>query len=75
MLRVLEDGKAHTFSRLSRVLGTSYSTVTSNCDFLRMLGLVEIASIAKQDSASGRSYSHVRITRKGRAWLDELADK
>ena len=70
ILRALDDGKVYTFSGLSKRLGTGYTTITSNCEFLEMLGFVSLDVIPDGETASGKNRASVRITRKGRAWLE-----
>ncbi|MFH0815738.1 MAG: hypothetical protein V1934_02840 [Methanobacteriota archaeon] len=70
ILKALDDGKVYTFSSLSKKLGTGYVTITSNCEFLDMLGFVSLAVVPEGETASGRNRASVRITKKGRAWLE-----
>lgn len=72
ILRALDDGKVYTFSSLSKKLGTGYTTVTTNCDFLGILGFVAVETIPEAETASGKNRSTVRITKKGRAWLETV---
>ncbi|MEW5937345.1 MAG: hypothetical protein AB1665_05975 [Candidatus Thermoplasmatota archaeon] len=72
ILRLLEDGRVYTYSGISRSLDTGYPTVKANCEFLRVLGLIELSLTKKEESASGRGQSAVRITKKGRTWLSEI---
>ena len=71
ILKVLKNGKTYTFSKLSGELGTSYNTVISNCEFLKLLDLIEVNVIDKEESASGKGQSNVRITKKGKLFLEE----
>lgn len=71
ILKLLEDERVYTYSRISRLLGTGYPTVKANCGFLRLLGLIEMSVTKKEESASGRAQSAVRITKKGHTWLSE----
>ena len=71
ILEILNNGKVYTFSKLSGELGTSYNTVTSNCEFLKLLDLIEVNIIKKEESASGKGQSNVRITKKGKIFLEE----
>ncbi len=71
ILEVLNNGKAYTFSKLSGEVGTSYYTVTSNCEFLKLLNLIEVNVINKEESASGKGQSNIRITKKGKIFLEE----
>ncbi len=72
ILRALDDGKVYTFSSLSKKLGTGYVTITSNCEFLDMLGFVSLDIIRDGETASGKNRASVRITKKGRAWLESV---
>lgn len=72
ILRALDDGKVYTFSSLSKKLGTGYVTITSNCEFLDMLGFVSLEVIPGGETDSGRNRSTVRIAKKGRAWLEDV---
>ena len=71
ILEVLNNGKTYTFSKLSGELGTSYNTVISNCEFLKLLHLIEVNIINKENSASGKGQSNVKITKKGKIFLEE----
>ena len=72
IMRALEDGKVYTFSSLSKKLGTGYTTIISNCEFLGMLGFVSLDVVPDGETASGKNRASVRITRKGRAWLESV---
>ena len=65
ILKVLLDGKVHTYYNLSRAVDTNYDTVKKNCRFLELLNFIEINRVDKEESASGVASYRVRITEDG----------
>jgi predicted transcriptional regulator len=72
ILRALSDRKVHTYYNLSKITGTNFNTVKKNCNFLELLGFVEVLKISKEESASGVASYRVRITEKGLKFLESL---
>ncbi len=75
ILRALSNGKVHTYYHLSRQVRTNYDTIKMNCDFLELLGFVEVDRITKEQSASSKAHYAVRGTPLGMKWLENVQSK
>lgn len=65
VLKQLSDGKVYSFYLLSKAVGSNNTTVKKNCNFLHLIGLIEINKISAEESASGIPSYRIRITEKG----------
>ena len=65
VLKQLSDGKVYSFYLLSKSVGANNTTVKKNCNFLHLIGLIEISKISAEESASGIPSYRIRITEKG----------
>jgi len=65
VLKQLTDGKVYSFYLLSKSVGANNTTVKKNCNFLHLIGLIEISKISAEESASGIPSYRIRITEKG----------
>ncbi len=65
VLKQLTDGKVYSFYLLSKSVGANNTTVKKNCNFLHLIGLIEISKISAEESASGIPSYKIRITEKG----------
>ncbi len=65
ILNALSNGKSYTFYALSKETGSSYDTLKPNCEFLKLIGFVQITKISKEESASKTPYTAIKITEKG----------
>lgn len=75
ILRALSNGKVYTYYHLSRQVRTNYDTIKMNCDFLELLGFVEVDRITKEQSASNRAHYAVRGTPLRMEWLENVQSK
>ena len=69
ILKVLKDGKVHSFYNLSKELGTNFNTIKKKYTFLELIELIEIDRTTSEESASGKASYEVKITEKGRKFL------
>ncbi|MEA2032546.1 MAG: hypothetical protein U9N41_03055 [Euryarchaeota archaeon] len=65
VLKQLTDGKVYSFYLLSKAVGANNTTVKKNCNFLHLIGLIDINKISVEESASGIPSYRVRITEDG----------
>lgn len=65
VLKQLSDGKVYSFYLLSKAVGANNTTVKKNCNFLHLIGLIEVNKISAEESASGIPSYRIRITEKG----------
>ncbi len=65
VLEQLSDGKVYSFYLLSKEVGANNTTVKKNCNFLHLIGLIEVDKISAEESASGTPSYRIRITEKG----------
>jgi predicted transcriptional regulator len=72
ILKALMDGKIHTYYHLAKSVKTNYLTVKRNCWFLKLLGFIEIITVKKEESATGRPYHGVRITEKAIEFIEDM---
>lgn len=75
ILNVLSNGKAYTFYALSKETGSSYDTLKPNCEFLELIGFVQITKINKEESASNTPYTAIKITEKGTSFVKQQRNK
>jgi hypothetical protein len=72
ILKTISDGKRYTMYSLSKKLKTGYDTLLPNCYFLELLKLIEVIKVGKDESATGRAYYSIKITKRGVELLKEL---
>lgn len=65
VLKQLSDGKVYSFYLLSKAVGANNTTVKKNCNFLHLIGLIDINKISVEESASGLPSYRIRITEDG----------
>jgi predicted transcriptional regulator len=65
VLKQLSDGKVYSFYLLSKAVGANNTTVKKNCNFLHLIGLIDINKISAEESASGLPSYRIRITEDG----------
>ncbi len=65
ILNILSNGKSYTFYALSKETGSSYDTLKPNCEFLELIGFIQITKISKEESASKTPYAAIKITEDG----------
>ena len=65
VLKQLSDGKVYSFYLLSKSVGANNTTVKKNCNFLHLIGLIDISKISAEESASGLPSYRIRITEDG----------
>lgn len=72
ILKTISDGKRYTVYSLSKKLKTGYDTLLPNCYFLELLRLIEVIKVGKDESATGRAYYSIKITKRGQGFLNSL---
>jgi hypothetical protein len=75
ILKTIADGKRYTLYSLSKKVKTGYDTLLPNCYFLELLKLIEMLKVGKDESATGRAYYSIKITKRGKELLSELKSK
>lgn len=63
-----------SFYNLSQKVGPNFNTIKKNCNFLKLLGLIEIDRTPAEESASGKGHYEVKITKEGKDFLDSIRD-
>jgi len=71
ILKILSEGKSHTYAELERKVNTGYRSIVSNCEELKGFNAVKITRFNKHE-ANGRPYFQVEITTQGRDFLKNL---
>lgn len=69
ILKVLIDGKPHTYHNLAKSLKTNYWTVRKNCKFLEILNLIEVVRVGKGKGVPQTAHRKVKITDKGAEFI------
>ncbi|MEE9341621.1 MAG: hypothetical protein V3V21_08205 [Thermoplasmata archaeon] len=72
ILQFISDGKWYSFYAVHTGLRMNYITTKKQLRFLEVLKLVEVISIPKEESATGKAMRRVRITQDGKKLLDSL---
>lgn len=68
ILKILGDGKYHTPSEMAIALRTNPDTIHRNCNFLELLGLIEI-----EVRRTKQKVTYISITEKGREELKNIS--
>ncbi len=72
ILRQLKDGKVYSYYSLAKAIGANNTTVMRNCNFLHVIGLVEVDKVSGRESASGRPSYRIKITNEGLRAVEHL---
>ena len=72
VLKQLSDGKVYSFYLLSKSVGANNTTVKKNCNFLYLIGLIEISEVSAEDSASGLPSYRIKITEEGQKAVQKI---